>query len=141
MIEVGQVLSLRIRFSNEGVVSASSHPYLVVAIHDELGVIEIGQIDSLAGKWYKAAMKSNKTIFCDDPIEKVIDRDSYIQLDNRFTVQNFEELENYRRQPDKLSSNKLQEVIEAYITYHTKYDIDENKIVYMDKDEILRLNR
>lgn len=140
MIEVGQVLSLRIRFNNQGLVSSTKHPYLVVAVHDDMNVVEIGQIDSLAGKWHKAAMRCNKTIFSDNPLETVIDKDSYIQLDNRITVENFAGLENFRRQPDKLSAAKLEEVLRAYEDYHSKYVIDENKSVYMDELEIIALN-
>lgn len=140
MIEVGQVLSLRIRFNNSGIVSATKHPYLVVAVHDDLGVIEIGQIDSLQGKYHKAAMRCNKTIFYDDPIETVIDKDSYIQLDNRIMVENYVGLEKYRRQVDKLSPLKLQEVLTAYARYQARYGVDENKNVYMDQAEIESLN-
>lgn len=59
---VGQVLSLKIRFNNQGDTAARPHPYLVVGVDEELGTIEIAQLDSLKGKEYKAAMRSNKTI-------------------------------------------------------------------------------
>ena len=139
-IEVGQVLSLKIRFNNEGTVSTRNHPYLVIEVDDTFDVIEIAQIDSLAGKEYKAAFTSNKTIFCDDPQETVIDKDSYIQLDNTFRIEKFPEVVQFRRQPDKLSPDKLADVIEAYRKYHETHSIDESKNVYMDKGELLRLN-
>ena len=41
MIEVGQVLSLKIRFNNSGTVSTRKHPYLVVGINDEFGTVEV----------------------------------------------------------------------------------------------------
>lgn len=72
MIEVGQVLSLKIRFNNSGTISRVRHPYLVIEINDEFGTVEIAQMDSLEGKEYKAAMRSNKTIFCDNSNETVI---------------------------------------------------------------------
>lgn len=139
-IEIGQVLSLKIRYNNSGTISTSNHPYLVVGVDSALGVIEIAQIDSLAGKEYKAAMKCNKTIFCDDPQEVVIDKDSFVQLDNTFRVENISELVRFRRQKDKLSEVKLSEVLTAYREYHESRIIEENKIVYMDRAEILALN-
>ena len=139
-IEIGQVLSLKIRYNNSGTISTSNHPYLVVGVDFALGVIEIAQIDSLAGKEYKAAMKCNKTIFCDDPQEVVIDKDSFVQLDNTFRVENISELVRFRRQKDKLSEVKLSEVLTAYREYHESRTIEENEIVYMDRAEILALN-
>lgn len=55
MIEVGQVLSLKMRFNNSGLISVTKHPYLVIEINDEFGTVEIAQLDSLKGKEYKAA--------------------------------------------------------------------------------------
>ena len=140
-IEVGQGLALKIRFNNKGDAASSPHPYLVVAVHDMLGIIEIAQMDSLAGKEHKAAFKSNKVIFCNDPIETVIDRDSYVQLDNTIQLENFSGIEGFRRQTDKLSKEKLEDVLNAYRNYHEVHEIDEMKNVYMDKNEILSLNK
>lgn len=139
-LEIGQVLSLRIRFNNSGVISQTKHPYLIVGIDEDLGVVEIAQLDSLKGKEYKAAFLCNKAILNQDPIETVIDRDSFIQMDNLFRIENCPELVAYRRQEDKLSGAKLQEVIAAYEAYHRNHVIDENKNVYMDRAEILDLN-
>lgn len=140
-LEVGQVITMKIRYNNQGVTATCSHPYLVVDVNEELGTIEIAQLDSLKGKEFKAAMKSNKTIFCDDPKETVIDKDSYIQLDNTILIEDFPGLASlFRRQTDKLSDIKLKEVLRAYHTYHDTHEIDENKIVYMDKEELLKLN-
>lgn len=140
VLEVGQVLSLRIRFNNTGALSIIKHPYLIVAIDDALNVVELAQLDSLSGKEFKAAFRSNKTIFNSDPIETVIDKDSYIQLDNTIKVENCSELLSYRRQEDKLSENKLADVLQAYRDYHDEYEIDENKNVYMDRAEIVSMN-
>lgn len=139
-LEVGQVISLRIRFNNSGTISKSPHPYLVVDIRQDLGAIEIAQLDSLAGKEHKAAFRSNKVVFCTNPNETVIDKDSYIQLDNIILVEDYPELVKFRRQPDKLSQTKLDVVLRAYHQYHSNNTIDENKIVYMDQAEIQQLN-
>lgn len=84
---VGQVLSLKIRFNNNGDIALKKHPYLIVDIDEKLGVVEIAQLDTVEGKEYKAMMKSNKVIYCDNPSETVIDKDSYIQLDNSFQIE------------------------------------------------------
>lgn len=139
-LEVGQVLSLKIRYNNNGDSSSTKHPYLIINVDDSLGVIEVAQIDSLAGKEYKAAFKSNKVILNSNPIETVIDKDSFIQMDNIILIEKCEELKGYRRQIDKLSAQKLQSVITAYKKYHETHEIDENKTVYMDKSEIVSLN-
>ena len=135
-LEVGQVLSLRIRFNNDGAISRQRHPYLIVSIDEDLRTVEIAQLDSLAGKEYKAAMRSNKVVYCDDPQESVIDKDSYVQLDNILKVELFENLKTYRRQTDKLSVGKLHDVLLEYQRYHEKYHIDENKQVYMSMVEL-----
>lgn len=140
-LEIGQVLSLRVRFNNSGDISKVKHPYLVIDIKEKYGFVEIAQIDSLQGKEYKAAFRTNKTILKDNPPETVIDKDSYVQLDNKFTLEYYEGLCNYCRQPDKLSKVKLQMVISAYKKYQSEHHLDENKIVHMGKEEIEELNR
>lgn len=135
-LEIGQVLSLKIRFNNEGAISKSRHPYLIVDIDTEFNTVEIAQLDSLAGKEYKAAMRSNKVIYCDEPQEVVIDKDSYVQLDNTLKLELYDGLETYRRQTDKLSQEKLKSVLQAYKRYHKDHEIDENKQVYMTQSEL-----
>ena len=137
---VGQVLSMKIRYNNAGVTASAKHPYLVVGIDTALNVVEIAQIDSLKGKEFKAAKRSNKTIFCDNPKETVIDKDSYVQLDNTIRVEYFETLSDYRRQPDTLSAGKLTSILQAYKAYHDNNQIDELKNVYMDEHEVTSLN-
>lgn len=139
-IKIGQVLSLIIRFNNSGLTATSRHPYLVVDVNNELKYIEIAQLDSLFGKEHKAARRTNKVIYCSDPVETVIDKDSYIQLDNCIRIEQYDELAKFRRQPDTLSEKKLRIVLDAYNYYHTKFRIDEDKIVFMDYEEITRLN-
>jgi hypothetical protein len=139
-IEVGQVLSLKIRYNNNGMISDRKHPYLIVGINRELNTIEIAQLDSLEGKEYKAAMKGNKTIYYDNPVETVIDKDSFIQMDNTIFIDNYDALINYRRQSDKLSQDKLYDTLKSYRDYHEKNSIDENKQVYITKEELENLN-
>lgn len=141
MLEVGQVLSLRIRYNNSGTIATCKHPYLIIEIDEELNTVEIAQLDSLEGKEYKATFRSNKTVYYDDPQETVIDKDSYIQLDNSIKIECREELMSFRRQTDKLSEIKLKEVLEAYHTYHEQHRIDENKQVYMTWKELEKLQQ
>lgn len=139
MIEVGQVLSLKMRFNNSGLLSKTKHPYLVIGINDEFGTVEIAQMDSLLGKEYKAVKKSNKVIYCNEPDETVIDKDSYIQMDNKFLLEKHEGLEQYRRQADKLSEEKLADVIHSYYEYQRTHQIDEDKQVYVSMNELIYL--
>lgn len=138
-LEVGQVLSLKIRFNNSGQISKIRHPYLIIRVDREFNTVEIAQLDSLKGKEYKAAMKSNKVIYCDEPDEAVIDKDSYVQMDNTFLVELYDGLSKYRRQTQKLSKEKLDGVINAYQLYHAKHRIEENKQVYMTRQELEKL--
>ena len=135
-LEIGQVLSLKIRFNNAGVTASTCHPYLIVDIDMEFNTVEIAQLDSLEGKEFKAAKMSNHVIFSDDPIETVIDKDSYMQMDNTLKIDLYDGLKAYRRQTDKLSDDKLHNALLAYRQYHETYEIDENKQVYMTKDEL-----
>ncbi len=137
-LEIGQVLWLRVRFNNDGVVADKEHPCLIVAINDDY--IEIAHMDSLQGKEYQAAFRSNIVVYSDDPIETVIQKDSYLQLNNTFTVELCEELLNYRRTIDKLSLEKLQNILMEYKIYHSLNSIHPNKIVHMSKSEIATLN-
>ncbi len=79
--------------------------------------------------------------YCDDPFETVIDKDSFIQMDNILKVELYEGLEKYRRQTDTLSAKKLNEVLRAYNTYHDQYQIDEDKQVYMSQEELEGLQK
>lgn len=109
---------------------------MIVDIDTELNTVEIAQLDSLIGKEYKAAMRSNKVIYCDNPQETVIDKDSYIQLDNTLKLELYDDLKKFRRQNDKLSQGKLNSVLQAYQKYHANHEIDENKQVYMTQGEL-----
>lgn len=138
MLEVGQVLSLKIRFNNKGDVAKAPHPYVIAAVTDDY--VELLQVDSLSGKEHKALFSSNRVVLSDNPKETVIDKDSFVQLDNRITVENYPGLARFRRQPDKLSEAKLVSTLNAYAAYHEKYAIDESKIVHMSESEIERMN-
>lgn len=137
-LEIGQVLSLKIRFNNEGLISSTNHPYLILKISDE--EVEIAQFDSLKNKMHKALYKSNKVVLHSKPTETVIDEDSFIQMDNTYVLEKYNDLVKYRRQKDKLSPDKLASVIESYNDYRKHHVIDDNKSVYMSKAEIEYLN-
>lgn len=138
-IEVGQVLSLKMRYNNSGDVSSVIHPYLIVSVNHELNVVEIAQLDSLKGKEWKAFKWGNKPIYATNPAETVIDKDSYIQMDNTLLLENCSGLERYRRQTDKLSRRKLDDVVKAYREYHRTHQIDEDKQVYISMEELENL--
>ncbi len=137
-IIVGQVFSFKARFNNTGDIARKKHPYIVIYIDEDY--IEFAQIDSLKDKGYIAMFKSNFTVFADNPLETVIDKDSYIQLDNTIRVENYCGITKFRRQEDVLSEKKLNDLLSAYKNYHDNNVIDENKQVFMDEDEIKSLN-
>lgn len=85
-------------------------------------------------------LKSNVTIRKSNPPETVIDKDSFVQIDNIIQLENFAELENKRRQTDKLSSEKFSKVLRSYNEYKDNEWIDDNKKVFMTKEEIISLN-
>ena len=141
MIEIGQVLSLKIRFNNSGAVASVSHPVLVLGIDKEKNILEVAHIDSITEeKKWKALLKSNVTIRKSSPPETVIDKDSFVQIDNIIQLENFAELENKRRQIDKFSSEKFSKVLRRYNEYKDNEWIDDNKKVFMTKEEIISLN-
>lgn len=140
MLEVGQVLLLKIQYDNRGTKADVAHPCLIVKVDEELQVIEIVQFDSLEGKEYKAAFKATKVVLSTDPKETVIDKDSFVNLDTKYQIEIFEGLEKYRRQTDKLSKEKLNDIIREYEAYHLMNMIFENKVVYMSAADILEIN-
>lgn len=141
MIEIGQVLSLKIRFNNSGAVASVAHPILVLKVDKEKNILEVAHIDSITKeKKWKALLKSNVTIKKSNPEETVIDKDSFVQIDNIIQLENFSKLETKRRQVDKLSNEKFNKVLNRYNEYKENEWIDDNKKVFMSKDEIISLN-
>lgn len=140
LLEQGQIITLRMRVNNSNTI-LSAHPYIIINTDSVNNKIEIAQIDSLDGKEYKAIKLSNKTIYADNPYETVIDKDSYVQLDNTLELEYFDDLIKLRRQPDKLSEGKLKDLITAYNDYHANHIIIDDKQVYVDKSELKLLNR
>lgn len=139
-LQIGQVLTFRARFNNNGDISKTVHPYLIVDIKENLNVIEVAQFDSMEGKLFKSISKTNCVVYSTHPDESVIKKDSFIQLDNRFTIERFEGLSKFRNTTEVLSASKLEKVLRKYKQYHQQNEIDENKIIYMDRQEILELN-
>ncbi len=138
-LEIGQVLWLKIRFNRSGTLATVEHPYLIIDIDRQWGTVEVAQIDSVENKRrFKLISKTNKLISCEG--ETVIYKNSYAQLDNSFKLEDFPGLRKFRRKVDKLSTEKFQAVLKAYKDYHEQHEIDDNKVVYMDKKEILELN-
>ena len=118
MIEIGQVLSLKIRFNNSGAVASVAHPILVLKVDKEKNILEVAHIDSITKeKKWKALLKSNVTIKKSNPEETVIDKDSFVQIDNIIQLENFSKLETKRRQIDKLSNEKFNKVLSLDIPF------------------------
>lgn len=139
-LEVGQVLSFKIRFNKQGDVATENHPCLIIGMDNEMNTIEIAHMDKIRGKWYQAASKRNKVIFQDNPLETVIDEHSYMQMNNTIIIEYYPDIVKYRRQKEKLSPVKLADALQCYRDYHEKNEIDENRQVYITKEELERLN-
>ena len=139
-LKPGQVIWIRARFNNNGATSTARHPYIIIQPNEEMEYYEVAQFDSLAGKEYKAMRLSNKVIYCDDPEETVISKDSFIQMDNKFMIEDYPGLVKYRTTEDTLSKSKFDDLIASYNKYQEGHQIDEDKIVYMDKEEVEALN-
>ena len=141
MIEIGQVISLKIRFNDSGTVASVAHPVLVLGVDKEKNILEVAHIDSITEeKKWKALLKTNVTIKKSNPPETVIDKDSFVQIDNIIQLENFPKLETKRRQTDKLSNEKFNKVLKRYNEYKDNEWIDDNKKVFMTKEEIISLN-
>ena len=97
-------------------------------------------MDSLQNKWYQAAFKKNYVLYWDNPVKKVIDKDSYVSLDGIIQFENYDGLIKYRRQYDTLSKEKLNGLLESYKRYHEEHEILEDKQVFVSKEEIENLN-
>ena len=76
----------------------------------------------------------------DNPKEKVIAEDSYAQLNTKLTIEKIEELKFSRKNLYKLSKTKLDDLLSTYESYQNTHSIDEQRIVYMTKEEILNMN-
>lgn len=139
-LKQGQVIWIKARFNNSGDTSTVKHPYIIINYNNELGYYEVAQFDSLAGKEYKALMKSNKVIYCDHPKETVIVKDSFVQMDNKFMIEAYAGLKKYKATEDTLSKSKLDDLTSSYYNYQSSHHIDDDKIVYMSKDEVETLN-
>lgn len=134
---VGQVLWLKIRYQKDKV-SNIKHPLLIAKINKKS--IELIAIDKIKGQLYNLYYPFNKYISCTNPIEKVISKDSYAQLNNKIIIENFESLKKYRKTINTLSKNKLKELLNDYFEYQKNTIIKEERKVYIKKEELKELN-
>lgn len=136
-LKVGQVLWLKVRYQIDKV-SNIRHPMLIADIKDDY--IEAIAIDKTAGKLQNLYYPYNKYIDSDNPKETVLYEDSYAQLNTKLTIELFSELSDYRKTKDLLSKEKLNELLQDYQEYQLNNKIREERIVHMNKYELLELN-
>lgn len=136
-LQVGQVLWLKVRYQID-VVSDVIHPMLIAKI--EKDYIEVIAIDKTFGKLQCLYHEYNFFINSKNPTEDVIYEDSYAQLNTKITIELTDELKNSRKTEEKLSSKKLNELLKEYKYYQKNHILDESRIVYMSKKELLKLN-
>ena len=141
MIEVGQVLWLKVRFNNNSEVATCEHPNLVLVVSKDENYVEVCLVDSLKedNMWRMLTDEVIK-LPIGNPEETVISRDSYAQLNNTIRIELFPELDKAKLCEDKLSKQKLKNVKKMYYEYRETHYIEDSRTVYMDKQEIILLN-
>lgn len=138
-LEIGQVLWLKVRYKTN-IIAKYEHPMLVAVIDIDEDKIEVIAIDKARDKISQLYNEANHFLDSDNPKEKVIYVDSYAQLNNTLTTEYFPELIKYRKTEEKLSNNKLEDLIKDYKMYHNNNFIPDERKVHMTKEEILKLN-
>lgn len=136
-LEVGQVLWLKIMYKL-GEIAKEKHPMLIVNVNEKY--IEVIALDKTLGKMQNLYRPCNIYINSDEPKEEVIFQDSYAQLNNKFTIENIEELKYARKTDKKLSQKKLDEILLKYSNWQENNVIFEERIVHMNKKDILKMN-
>ena len=139
-LEIGQVLWLKVRYKTD-VIAKNVHPMLVAIINIDENKIEVIAIDKARDKISQLYNEANYFLDSENPKEKVIYVDSYAQLNNTLTIEYFPELIQFRKTKEKLSSEKLIDLINDYQEYHKNNFIPDERKVHMSKTEILNLNK
>lgn len=139
-LEIGQVLWLKVKYQTN-VIAKIPHPMLVAVIDMDEDKIEVIAIDKARDKISQLYNEANYFLDSEKPKEKVISVDSYAQLNNTLTIENFPELIKYRRTRAKLSIDKLEDLINDYKIYHQNNFIPDERIVHMSKEDILSWNQ
>ena len=136
-LEVGQILWLKVKYQ-VGIISNQKHPMLIEKIKDDY--IEVIALDKTKDKLHQLFHNYNYYINCEFPKEKVILEDSYAQLNTKLTIENVGQLKKARKTIEKLSKNKLKDLLIEYNNYQNNNKISVERIVHMRFDEILGLN-
>ena len=63
-----------------------------------------------------------------------------LKLNTKLTIEKIDNLKYARKTCDKLSNKKLKDLLEEYDKQQLKYGLSEQRIVHMEKEEILKLN-
>lgn len=138
-LEVGQVLWMKVRYKTD-VIAKQAHPMLVAVISIDDNKIEVIAIDKARDKKAQLYNEANHFLDSDNPKEKVIYVDSYAQLNNTLTIEYFPEIIKFRKTEEKLSKEKLEDLINDYKAYHANNFIPDDRNVYMTKEELLEIN-
>lgn len=136
-IKVGQILWLKVRYQIDKIADVI-HPMLVAKIYDNY--IEVIAIDKTKDKLHQLYKKCNYYINSSMPKESVIYEDSYAQLNTKLTIEWSDSLLLSRKTNNTLSSAKLNDLLFSYDEYQENNPLDEERIVYMTKEEIMLLN-
>ena len=122
-LEVGQILWLKVKYQ-VGIISNQKHPMLIEKIKDDY--IEVIALDKTKDKLHQLFHNYNYYINCEFPKEKVILEDSYAQLNTKLTIENIDQLKKARKTIEKLSKNKLKDLLTEYNHYQNNNKINSN---------------
>ncbi len=139
-LEIGQVLWLKVKYQPD-IIAKVPHPMLVAIENIEDNNIEVIAIDKAKDKIYQLFNEANFFIDSENPKENVISMDSYAQLNNRLKIEYFPELVKFRKTKEKLSKEKLNELLTAYKEYQDNNFIPDRRQIYMSKEDILKWNK
>lgn len=138
-----QLIWFKIRFNRAGKVSDDDHPYLVYKINRKKNKVTLIQIDHLdnENERYKMTHYGNVKIELTDGNEDLLDKDSYAQTDNEFSIDLFDELEIFRKKPGLISEKAYYEIDKRYNMIRKDFDIKKCKKVHITKEEFIELNK
>lgn len=136
-LKIGQILWLKVRYQLNKVAD-EKHPMLIAKIYDDY--IEVIAIDKTKNKLHLLFRPYNYYINSQNPKEKVLFEDSYAQLNTKITIERFDNLSIFKKTNDCLSKEKLKDLIFYYEDYQANNKLDKERIIYITKDELLKLN-
>lgn len=141
MLEIGQVLWLKLPFGKTDAVSEIYHPYLILSINSfGVQLVEAGQMDSENDHPWEVLNGKKIPVDNINPDETVIYKPSYLQTDRKIQIEYFEGLAQYLDTTDKLSQKKFDKIINGYYDKRQKYGSDNFRDMYFTEERVVEYN-